>query len=126
MVESISGDWLPVDFVPPKRLQVTGQTHLRPIRVSDVDVDMAAVLGSRERLWSIFGAAWAWPPVTLTREQDIEDLSHHVAEMQSRESFNYGFFCGDESQLLVCVYIDPAKPGADADVCWWVVDRIVD
>ena len=36
--------------------------HLRPIRADDVDLDMVAVMGSRERLWSIYGEAWGWPP----------------------------------------------------------------
>ena len=32
----------------------------------------------------------------------------------------------DETELLGCVYIDPTdKPGADADISWWVVDECV-
>ena len=32
----------------------------------------------------------------------------------------------DETALLGCVYVDPpVKIGADADVCWWVVDGLL-
>jgi hypothetical protein len=118
--------WLPADFAHPLRLDlVTGQ-HLRPIRATDVDLDLPAVMGSRDRLWTIYGEAWGWPPVGMTREQDLEDLVHHEAEIDTHESFNYALFDADESELLGCVYIDPpVKVGADAEISWWVVDRLV-
>ena len=83
-------------------------------------------MGSRERLWNIYGEAWGWPPATMTHEQDREDLQHHADEMETHESFNYALFDADETALLGCVYIDPTdKPGADADISWWVVDECV-
>jgi RimJ/RimL family protein N-acetyltransferase len=118
--------WLPGDFVHPTRVQLSTGHHLRPIRASDVDLDMVAVMGSQPRLWSIYGEAWGWPPATMTAEQDREDLAHHEAEIESHESFNYALFDADETVLLGCVYIDPTdKPGADADISWWVVDELV-
>ncbi len=69
-------------------------------------------MGSRERLWSIYGDAWGWPPATMTHEQDREDLARHAAEMVTHESFNYALLDTDETALLGCVYIDPPeKPG---------------
>ena len=119
-------DWLPSDFVHPTRVDLPTGHHLRPIRESDVDLDMPAVMGSQERLWSIFGPAWGWPPATMTYEQDREDLARHEAEIERHESFNYALFDADETALLGCVYIDPAvKVGADADISWWVVDSLV-
>jgi hypothetical protein len=53
--------WLPGDFVHPTRAELSTGHHLRPIRTTDVDLDYPAVMGSRERLWSIFGRAWGWP-----------------------------------------------------------------
>ena len=83
-------------------------------------------MGSRERLWSIYGPAWGWPPETMTVEQDRADLERHEREIQAHESFNYALLDGDETELLGCVYLDPAeRVGADADVSWWVVDRLV-
>src|ERR1700691_5633687 len=67
--------WLPDDFVHPVRVPVPGTSlHLRPIREADTALDYPAVMGSRERLWEIFGPAWAWPKDTMTFEQDRRDL----------------------------------------------------
>jgi hypothetical protein len=118
--------WLPDDFEHPTRIDLTTGHHLRPIRASDVDIDMAAVMGSRDRLWSIYGEVWGWPPATMTHEQDREDLARHEREIEAHESFNYALLNEDETELLGCVYIDPPeRAGADADVSWWVVDSLV-
>ena len=118
--------WLPASFVHPTHVEVGLGHHLRPIRAEDVDLDMVAVMGSRERLWGIYGDAWGWPPASMTHEQDREDLARHAAEMVTHESFNYALLDTDETALLGCVYIDPPeKPGADAEISWWVVDECV-
>jgi RimJ/RimL family protein N-acetyltransferase len=118
--------WLPPQWQHPTRVELATGHHLRPIRATDVDLDMHAVMGSRERLWSIYGEAWGWPPATMTVEQDREDLAHHEAEMETHESFNYALLDAGETELLGCVYIDPPqKPGADAEISWWVVDWLV-
>jgi hypothetical protein len=118
--------WLPDTFVHPVRAELATGHHLRPIRATDVDLDYPAVMGSRERLWSIYGAAWGWPPATMTYEQDREDLARHAAEIETHESFNYALFDAAESALLGCVYVDPPeKAGADAEISWWVVDAEV-
>jgi hypothetical protein len=97
--------------------------HLRPIRATDVDLDMKAVMGSQERLWSLYGESWGWPPATMTAEQDREDLARHEAEIERHESFNYALFDTGETELLGCVYIDPPlHAGTDAEISWWVVD----
>jgi hypothetical protein len=119
-------DWLPDGFQTPQRLDLPTGHHLRPIRAGDVDIDYPAVMGSRETLWARYGEAWGWPPATMTREQDRDDLAHHEAEIAAQETFNYAVLNADESELLGCVYIDPpelgAPEGSDALVSWWVVD----
>ena len=75
--------WLPEGWQHPTRVDLPTGHHLRPIRADDVDLDMPAVMGSRERLWSIYGEAWGWPPAGMTAEQDREDLAHHEAEMEA-------------------------------------------
>lgn len=118
--------WLPPDWDHPVRVELSTGHHLRPIRADDVDLDMKAVMGSQERLWSIYGEAWGWPPASMTAEQDREDLAHHEAEIERHESFNYALFDPGETELLGCVYIEPPmKTGADAEVSWWVVDWLV-
>jgi hypothetical protein len=125
--QTSSVPWLPDGWAHPDRAALPTGHHLRPIRATDVDLDMPAVMGSRERLWSIYGAAWGWPPADMTADQDREDLAHHEAEIESHESFNYALFDAGETALLGCVYVDPTrKPGADADISWWVVDQLVD
>jgi hypothetical protein len=62
----------------------------------------------------------------MTAEQDREDLAHHEAEMQRREAYNFALFDAGETELLGCVYVEPAaKVGADAEISWWVVDWLV-
>jgi RimJ/RimL family protein N-acetyltransferase len=118
--------WLPTDFVHPECLDLATGHHLRPIRESDVDVDYPAVMGSRERLWRMFGAAWGWPPADMSFEDDRADLARHEREIAAHESFNYAIFDEDETTLLGCVYIDPPeKAAADAEISWWVVDAMV-
>jgi hypothetical protein len=118
--------WLPVGFVHPAQLALPTGHHLRPITGADVDIDYPAVMGSRERLWQIFGPAWGWPPATMTPEQDRADLLRHEREIEAHQSFNYALFDADETELLGCVYLDPPeRQGADAEISWWVVDRLV-
>lgn len=119
--------WLPDGYEPPARLDLPTGHHLRPIRAEDVDIDMVAVMGAQERLFGLFGGVWGWPPATMTREQDLEDLEYHEAEMRNRSSYNYAILDADESHLLGCVYVDPPDkiPDADAEIAWWVVDDAV-
>jgi RimJ/RimL family protein N-acetyltransferase len=118
--------WLPDDFEHPTVVPLRTGHHLRPIRADDVDLDMPAVMGSQERLWSIYGEAWGWPPATMTAEQDREDLARHEAEIARHESFNYALLDAEETELVGCVYIDPPeKVGADAEISWWVRDEYV-
>ena len=119
--------WLPAEFEHPQLVELPTGHHLRPIRESDVAIDYPAVMGSRDRLWTIFGEPWGWPPATMTFEQDRADLARHEREIEAHESFNYAVLDAGESCLLGCVYIDPPENiDSDADVWWWVVDSEVD
>jgi hypothetical protein len=119
--------WLPRGFAHPERVELPTGHHLRPIRESDVVIDYPAVMGSRERLWAKYGKAWGWPPATMTYEADKEDLARHEAEIAAQETFNYAVLNDGETELLGCVYIDPADekspPGSDAVASWWLVDQ---
>ena len=121
--------WLPDDFVHPTRVDLPTGHHIRPIRGADTDIDYPAVMGSQARLFSMYGAAWGWPPATMTVEADREDLERHEREIEAHESFNYCLLDEAESELLGCIYIDPpvdeSPPGVDAEVSWWVVDAAV-
>ncbi|MCB0887759.1 MAG: hypothetical protein KDB41_13500 [Propionibacteriaceae bacterium] len=118
--------WIPDEFEPPSRVDLPTGHHLRPIRESDVDIDYPAVMGSQGRLWAKYGEAWGWPPASMTREEDREDLARHEAEIAAKETFNYAVFPEGEGRLLGCVYLDPpdddCPPGTDVLTSWWVVD----
>lgn len=118
--------WLPGNFRYPARVPLPTGHHLRPIRAADVDLDLPAVMGSRERLWRIYGEAWGWPPEQMSVEQDREDLAHHEAEAEQRVAFNYALFDATERELIGCCYIEPGtRAGTDAEVSWWVRDEYV-
>ncbi|MEV0084291.1 N-acetyltransferase [Saccharopolyspora sp. NPDC050642] len=119
--------WLPDDFVHPVHVPVPGTAfHLRPIREEDAVRDYPAVMGSRERLWEIFGPAWSWPRETMTYEENRADLLRHEKEIAAHQSFNYALLDEGETALFGCVYIDPPeRAGSDGEVAWWVVDDLV-
>ncbi|MFC1413309.1 GNAT family N-acetyltransferase [Streptacidiphilus sp. N1-12] len=119
--------WLPDDFVHPVHVSVPGTAlHLRPIRETDTAIDYPAVMGSRERLWEIFGPAWGWPSETMTYDEDRIDLLRHEREIAAHQSFNYALLDEQETAILGCVYIDPPeRVGSDAEISWWVVDDLV-
>jgi hypothetical protein len=119
--------WLPDDFAHPRRADLPTGQHLRPMGPEDTGIDYPAVMGSRERLWGIYGEAWGWPPEHMTPEQDRDDLAHHAREIAAHESFLYGLFEEDEAELLGCLYVDPPTKIGDigAEVSWWVVDPLV-
>jgi hypothetical protein len=118
--------WLQDDFAHPEREELATGHHLRPIRADDVDIDLPAVMGSRESLWAKYGEAWGWPPEGMTYEADREDLARHEREIAAHETFNYAVLDAQETQLLGCVYIDPpddrSPEGTDAVASFWVVD----
>jgi hypothetical protein len=119
--------WLPDDFVHPVYVPVPNTAlHLRPIRQADAVLDYPAVMGSRERLFEIFGPAWGWPTETMTYEENRIDLLRHEKEIAAHQSFNYALLDEEETAILGCVYIDPPeRTGADGEVSWWVVDDLV-
>lgn len=122
--------WLPDDFVHPVRVELADGVILRPIRASDVDRDMITVMSNQRILWGVYGEAWGWPPPTMTREQDEEDLARHAREIEAHESFNYAVVPTDETSIHGCVYIDPLEAEhADAErpaaeVSWWTGEEV--
>ena len=47
--------------------------------------------------------------------------------MAGHRSFSYALFDLGETELLGCVHVNPSDAAdADADICWWVVDWLVD
>ena len=106
------------DFIVPERLE-TAEFRLRMLTVNDVVKDYDAVMSGVEHL-SEFWPGSGWPGV-LSLEQNLIDLGWHQKEFQRRESFAYTVVSLDETRVLGCVYINPArKRGHDAAVYFWV------
>ena len=97
-----SGAWLPEGFEHPTRVELVPGYHLRPIRATDVDLDYPAVMGSRERLWSIYGDAWGWPLETMSYEADRDDLAMHEREIADHVTFNYAILDDDAPLRVGC------------------------
>jgi hypothetical protein len=113
--------WLPPGWQPPTRFELPTGHHLRPVRSSDVNLHLRAVLESQERLWSIYGRARRWPPPTLTVEEDRQELARREADAAAHRCFTYALFDLGETDLLGCVNIEPGPA-----VSWWVVDWLVE
>ena len=110
----------------PTRVDLPTGHHLRPVRATDVDLHLRAVLGSQERLWALYGPLWGWPPADLTAELDREDLARQEDETRTGTSYGYALFDPGETELLGRLTIQPSRTrgGAD-DISWWVVDWLV-
>lgn len=85
--------------------QRTDEFLLRPIRVSDAELDYEAVMESREflRKWE----QSTWPEDDFTVEANREDMIKLERRHSAGESFTYTVMNPTESQCLGCVYILP-------------------
>ena len=81
----------------------TDEFVLRPIRVSDAELDHEAVMESREylRLWE----QSTWPEDDFTVEANREDLEKMVDRHAARYAFGYTVMDPAETTCLGCVYL---------------------
>lgn len=109
---------VPSDFVVPLKLE-TSRLRLRPLTIDDAEKDYDAVMSSVEHLQATMrGEDW---PAGLTLKTNISELGWHETEFHLRTSFAYTVVALDESEVLGCVYIYPArKRDYDAQVWMWV------
>ncbi len=118
--------FIPPDFQVPETYE-TDHFCIRMLTVNDVVKDYDAVMSSIDHLQGVFGPDSNWPPPDLTLEQDLIDLGWHQKEFQRKSSFAYTVVAPDESQVLGCVYIYPArKADFNAQVALWVRSSVLD
>lgn len=109
--------FVPRDFVIPPLLE-TAQFRLRMLSVEDVEKDYEAVMETQRRFLSL---GYDWPREGFTIEENLADLEQHQREFLDREAFAYTVVSPDESRVLGCVYINPAKEEwIDARIRMWV------
>jgi hypothetical protein len=88
----------------PDRL-VTDEFVLRPIVTSDVELDYAAVMESKEYLrpWEQTG----WPADNFTLKGDLKDVEMLEERHNARHAFTWTMMNPGETECLGCVYIMP-------------------
>ena len=106
--------FVPGNFEIPFVLE-TERFRLRMLSVNDVEKDYEAVIESRALLRARGGD---WPRDGFTLEENLADLERHQREFLNREAFAYTVVSLDESRVLGCLYINPAKE-SDAEVYMW-------
>jgi hypothetical protein len=84
---------------------VTDEFLIRPLLSTDVELDYAAVMESREflRKWE----QSTWPADDFMLAGNLEDLQRHEGEHINRESFTFTVMNPTETECLGCIYIFP-------------------
>jgi hypothetical protein len=89
---------------------------IRPIKVTDVELDYAAVMESREflRKWE----QSTWPEDDFTVEDNLEDMQKMQERHATGYSYGYTVMNPDETECLGCVYVfaPTAKMFLDAEI----------
>jgi hypothetical protein len=117
MENKVDKQFVPTDFVIPPVLEAA-QFRLRMLSVGDVEKDYAAVMETQRRFLSL---GYDWPREGFTLEENLADLEQHQREFLAREAFAYTVVSPEESRVLGCVYINPAKEaGVEARIRMWV------
>ena len=118
-------DLIPESEPVPQR---TGRSEfvIRPLTISDVDMDYEAVMASRDRIRGTFGPTDEWPSDDLTREQDRIDVAWHHKEFQRRDAFTYAVTNPDETVEFGCLYVVPTDTDHDAAVYFWIANTAVE
>ena len=84
---------------------VTEEFLIRPLLATDVALDYAAVMESKEflRKWD----QSSWPADDFMLADNLEDLRRHEREHINRESFTFTVMNAAETECLGCIYIFP-------------------
>jgi hypothetical protein len=84
---------------------VTNEFLIRPLLATDVELDYAAVMESKEflRKWD----QSSWPADDFTPADNLKDLERHHREHIHRESFTFTVMNATKTECLGCIYIFP-------------------
>lgn len=105
----------PIEAYVPDRLQADDY-FLRPLTVDDVELDYAALMGSKEMLRRWGGRDW--PVDDFTLEDNFKDLEEHQREHLERVAFTYTVMHTRRPECLGCVYLDPLERILALDRAW--------
>jgi len=110
---------VPADFAVPTRF-ATGAFVLEALGPEHNERDHAAWSSSIEHIRATPGFVGARWPHTMTLEENLADLERHRAEFDERSAFAYSVLDPTTSDVVGCVYVDPAPSGDGAVVRSWV------
>ncbi|UCG00616.1 MAG: hypothetical protein JSW11_13475 [Candidatus Heimdallarchaeota archaeon] len=91
------------EIVPEKRQSEA--FLIRPLQVSDVELDFQAVISSREKL--LKRTAGRWPKPGFTIKENLADLEYHEQQHKKRIEFTFTIMNVMETECLGCIYIHP-------------------
>lgn len=104
--------FVPDDLEVPVVLE-TNEFVLEPLTADHVELDLAALMSSREMLREWSGTVW--PSDDFTLAENREDLERHDGEHRRREAFTYSVLAPDRTRCLGCVYITPLEWNAEVN-----------
>jgi hypothetical protein len=110
---------VPADFAVPTRF-ATGPFVLEPLEPGHNERDHAAWSSSIEHIRATKGFAGQRWPHPMSLEENLADLERHRAEFEERSAFAYSVLDSTTSDVIGCVYVDPAPSGDGAVVRSWV------
>jgi len=99
--------WYPEGERVPETWQ-TEEMLLRPLRVTDVDLDYVAVMVSQADLRQ--RSQGRWPTPDFPHSANLADLEMHQREHGERVAFTYTVMTPAEDLCLGCLYIKPLRP----------------
>lgn len=111
------------EFDPPTVLE-TARMQLEPLAPYHVQLDYAALMGSREHLQRTL--RWGdWPRADFTVEENRADLLRHWQEFENGEGYAFTVLSPDRGECLGCVYLNPSPLGGarSAMLAYWVIER---
>jgi len=99
-------EFYPKDATIPTRMS-TGDVLLRPLRASDAEADLEALMASREmlRVWDQSD----WPSDDFRLEENRDDLAEHEADHEAGRAFTYTVVDANDGRCVACVYVYPLE-----------------
>ena len=98
----------------------TDRLTLEPLSPTWLQLDYAAIMGSRVRLRDELD--WrGWPRDDFTVDENRRDLEKHYGEFERHEAYAYTVLTPAKDCCTGCIYIEPWQDGAQ--LFFWVTDE---
>lgn len=89
---------------------------IEPLSIRHVTIDFAAVMASRNQLFSQYGKDSGWP-LNTTFLDNLADLGWHEKEFRDEASFAYTVINPEKDVCYGCIYVIPHE-GAQLMTFW--------